>query len=160
MNSRILKTMFKLRFIILFLILTFCANHTLEAVGLTTGFSEVLIENLETGKTYTTSEAAGLPLVVVNTGEEVVDLKMELLLPREEELKEGFLPLPELSWIKLESLEFKEVKPNASAETDVIISIPDDQQYRGKKYQVFIWSHTTGRALGVGLKSKLLFTIR
>ncbi len=33
------------------------------------------------------------------------------------------------------------------------------EKYLGKKYQVFIWSHTVGRAIGVGLKSKLLLTI-
>lgn len=132
----------------------------LEAAGLSTGFSEVMLENLELGKVYSTKEVAGLPLAVVNTGDEAVDLKIELLLPQESELKEGFEPIPDLSWVKLEAIEFKGVEPQDAATTDVIISIPDDKKYQGKKYQVFIWSHTVGRMIGVGLKSKLLFTIK
>ena len=132
----------------------------LEAAGLSTGFSEVILENLELGKVYSTKEVAGLPLVVVNTGDEAVDLKIELLLPQESELKEGFEPIPDLGWIKLEKTEFKNIKPDEAATTDVIITIPDDEQYLGKKYQVFIWSHTVGKRVGVGLKSKLLFTIK
>jgi len=137
----------------------FISNTTVEAAGLNTGFSEVTLGNLEIGKTYSTKETAGLPLVVVNTGEEAVDLKIELLLPQPPELKEGFAPIPDLSWIKLEKTDFKDIQPNKSAVSDVIITIPDDKQYQGKKYQVFIWSHTLGRRVGVGLKSKLLFSI-
>jgi len=132
---------------------------TLDAAGLTTGFSEVSLSDLKIGKSYSTKETAGLPLVVVNTGDEPIDLKVELLLPQPSELKEGFEPIPDLTWIKLEKTEFKDIKPNDAAMTDVVISIPDDARYSGKKYQVFIWSHTVGRRIGVGLKSKLLFAV-
>ena len=147
--------------LVMFLLAAWCfiSYVTVEAAGLTTTFSEVKLENLQAGKTYSAKESAGLALVVVNTGEEAVDLKMELLLPQPSELKEGFAPIPDLSWIKLEKTEFKGIPPNKSAVSDVIISIPDDKQHQGKKYQVFIWSHTLGRRVGVGLKSKLLFTI-
>lgn len=140
-------------------LLCFVSCVHLEAAGLSTGFSEVTLENLEIGKSYSTKEVAGLPLVVVNTSKESVDLKIELLIPQTSELNEGFEPIPDLSWIKLEETDFKGIKPNDSATTDVVISIPDELQYQGKKYQVFIWSHTVGRRVGVGLKSKLLFSI-
>lgn len=145
---------------ILLLLLSFFAScAALYASGLSTGFSEVLLEDLESGKTYSTKETAGLPLAVVNTGTEPVDLKIELIIPQTEELKDGFEPIPDLSWIKLGKTEFKAIKPNASAITDVRISIPKDKEYKGKKYQIFIWSHTVGKSIGIGLKSKLLFTV-
>jgi len=98
---------------------------------------------------------------VVNTGDTAIDLKIEVLLPEKSELKAGgYAPIPDLSWITLERSEFKEVKPGAEAVTDVIISIPGDEKYRGRKFQVFIWSRTVGRSIGVGLKSKLLLTVR
>lgn len=149
-----------IKLLIIFLILSFISCPFLEAAGLSTGFSEVSLESLEIGKTYRTKETVNLPLVVVNTGKEPVDLKIELLLPQLSELKDGYEPIPELSWIKLEKTNFKEIQPNASATTDVIISIPDDKQYRGKKYQLFIWSHTVGKLIGIGLKSKLLLKIK
>ena len=143
-------------FIIICLCLVSAASY---AAGLTTGFSEVTLEGLGPGKGYSTQEVVGLPLTVVNTGEEPVDLKMELLMPDMSELKEGFEPIPDLAWIRLEKQEFKEIQPNEAATTDVVISIPPDEQYQGKKFQVFIWTHTIGEKIGVGLKSKLLFTI-
>jgi hypothetical protein len=44
-----------------------------------------------------------------------------------------------------------------------LLSIPDDDQYLGKKYQVMIWSHTVGGSGGgmfmaYGLKSRIIFT--
>lgn len=146
-------------FFILFLILWLSPHPVLEAAGLSTGFSEVTLENLEIGKSYSTKEVAKLPLVVVNTGNEPIDLKIELLMPQSEELKEGFQAIPDLGWIKLEQTDFREIQPNEAATCDVIISIPGEAQYQGKKYQLFIWSHTVGRRIGVGLKSKLLFSI-
>ena len=47
------------------------------------------------------------------------------------------------------------------ASSDIIISIPDDPQYLGKKFQVIIWSHTVGDGstfMEVGLKSRIIFS--
>jgi hypothetical protein len=133
---------------------------TAQAAGLSTGFSEVILENLEIGSSYSTASAANLPLAVVNTGEEPVNLKIELLKPAPAELKEGFEPIPDLNWIELKQKEFFNLEPKQTAVTDVIIHIPNEQQYKGKKYQVYIWSHTVSTNIGVGLKSKLLFSIK
>jgi len=148
----------KITICVLWLCLALTPN--LWAKGLSTGFSEVAMEDLEPGRTYSTKETANLPLVVVNTGEDPVDLKIELLMPDASELKEGYEPIPDLGWISLEQTEFTGIAPKGAATTDVLINIPDDDIYRGKKYQVFIWSHTIGTKIGVGLKSKLLFTIK
>ena len=129
------------------------------ASGISTGFSEIKLENLQIGKSYSTNKDAGLPLEIVNTGENPIDLKIELLTAGPSELKEGFEPVPDLAWIKLEKDEFKNIKPKNSAVTDVVISIPNDEKYRGKKYQVYIWSHTVGTSVGVGLKSRLLLNM-
>jgi hypothetical protein len=142
------------------MVLVCTLTSSLWAKGLSTGFSEVTLEELKVGREYSTREVAGLPLVVVNTGKEPIDLKIELLMPEPTELKEGYKPIPDLGWIRLEETEFRNIQPKEAAETDVHISIPDDDTYRGKKYQVFIWSHTVGAAIGVGLKSKLLFMIK
>ncbi len=146
---------------IVFILSFICFNfHYAQAGGLSTTFSEVTLENLETGKAYSTKEVAGLPLEVINTGKEPVNLKVELLLPQESELKSGFEPIPDLSWIKLEKSEFKNIRLNEAAVTNVNIFIPNDKQYIGKKYQVYIWSHTVSGSIGAGLKSRLLLVIK
>jgi len=148
-----------IQLIVVLLLLAICIPLA-YAGGLSTTFSEVTLENLETGQAYSTNKTAGLPLIVINTGKQIVDLKVELLFPAAEELKPDFEPIPDLSWIKLEKTDFQGIKPNESAITDVIISIPGQKQYKGKQYQVFIWSHTTGTSIGIGLKSKLLLRIK
>lgn len=136
------------------------ASFTVFAAGLSTGFSEVTLENLEIGKSYSTNEVAGLPLAVVNTGDRSIDLRAELLLPEKSELKEGYEAIPDLNWIELKQKEFFKIEPKQTATTDVVIHIPNDKQYKGKKYQVYIWSHTIGMQIGVGLKSRLLLSIK
>lgn len=98
----------KVSLIITFLVFCFLPFENLHAAGLSTAFSEVMIENLGAGNDYSTQKVAGMPLVVVNTGDEPVDLKMEVLIPDIAELKEGFEPIPDLSWIKLEKKNLKE----------------------------------------------------
>ncbi|MCX5712449.1 MAG: hypothetical protein NTY47_05195, partial [Candidatus Omnitrophica bacterium] len=87
-------------------------------------------------------------------------LKIELMMPEASELKAGFLPIPSLSWIKLEKYDFKNIGPDQSAQTDVIITIPSSTQYQNKKYQVYIWTHTVEGAIRIGLKSRLLLVIK
>lgn len=134
-------------------------TQTVFAGGLSTPFGEVLVEDLPPGVGYSLEKESQMPLVVNNTSGITVNLKIEVLIPQESELKEGFEPIPDGSWIKIAKTQFV-VEPGEAAKTDVIISIPDDEKYQVKKYQVFIWSHTVGRTIGVGLKSKLLFTIK
>jgi len=145
--------------LILSLSALFISAQTAFAGGLTTTFGEVLVENLPLAKAYSMEKEAKQPLIIVNTSGQVITLKIELLAPQEPELKKGFEIIPDVNWIKVNKTEFT-VEPGKSAKTDVIITVPDDPQYQGKKYQVFIWSHTTGKAVGVGLKSKLLLTVK
>ena len=128
------------------------------AGGLSTTFGEVKLEGLEIGQEYSMEKEAQFPLEVENTSDQVLELKIEALLPEESNLKKGFEPIPDIAWIRLEKDKFT-LKPGEKAKTDVIISIPDNKEYSGKSYQVYLWSHTVGRGLGVGLRSRLLFTI-
>jgi len=127
--------------------------------GLRTTFGEVLIENLVIGETYNLREFANLPLKVTNKGEEPINLQIEVIVPKKEEVKEGYEPIPSASWITLGQGYFV-LGPGEDAITDVIISIPDDEKYLGKAYQTYIFSHTVGRpGVALGLQSRLLFTI-
>jgi hypothetical protein len=86
---------------------------------------------------------------------------MDVLLPDSSELKHDSEPVPDTSWIRLSQNLFR-LDPYDKASSDIIISIPDDEQYLGKKYQVTIWSHTLGAGGGMflayGLKSRIIFT--
>lgn len=136
-----------------------CPSHT-QASGLRTGLGEVVIENLQIGQTYNLTNLANLKLVVTNTSHNNVDLQMDVLLPDFNQLRQKAEPIPDKSWVKLSQGFFK-VDPDHDATSDIIISIPDDDQYLGKKYQFIIWSHTLGEGgmnMAVGLNSRIIFT--
>lgn len=128
--------------------------------GLSTQSGQVVIENLKIGQTYNTRELVDLPLRVRNRGDETVDLKIELYIPPQNEIRRGCEPIPDISWVKL-SKDFFTIGPGESAVTDVIISIPDDEKYFNKRYQFNIWSHTvgSGKFIALGVDSRFLFTI-
>ncbi|MDD5174142.1 MAG: hypothetical protein PHV48_04885 [Candidatus Omnitrophica bacterium] len=146
------------RVIIILLIITVTCPGVCYAGGLRTGFGKVILENVPIGKAYSMRRDSKFPLVIKNESDERVNLKLEVLIPKEGEVQQGYEPLPDIKWIMLENNSFT-VDPNGEAETDVIIDIPDDNQYLGRKFHVFILSCTTGESLGIGLKSKLLFSV-
>ena len=145
--------------IILSLCLMFVTSVAMGA-GLKTYFGEVVVENLRIGQTYNLRDLVNLPLEVINTSDYPVDLEMKLQYPGGRDKRAGYEVIPSTSWIRLTKTFFT-VQPGASAISDVIVSIPDDERYLGKKYQVNIWSGMTPgqRMLAAGLLSRLLITI-
>ncbi len=149
-------------YVIVLSFLTFATYNVVEAGGLSTQLGEAVIENLQIGQTYNLQQLANLRLIVTNTSDYGVDLRMDILFPDSSELKKGAEPIPDTSWMKLSQNLFK-LDPDEKATSDITISIPDDDQYLGKKYQVTVWSHTlggkgTGMFLAYGLKSRIIFT--
>ncbi len=132
-----------------------------NALGIRTKFGVVVVENLQPGRTYNIRELVGLPLRVINASDKQVTIKMDLQKPGQEKsmVQKHFDPIPDLSWVKL-SRDFFVVDPGQSAIADVLITIPDDDKYLGKRYQVNIWSRTIGKGfLKVGLMSRLRITV-
>jgi hypothetical protein len=133
------------------------------AAGITTRLGEVWFDNVRSGQPFSVRESLNMPLKVTNTGVKPVDMKMEVWVNRQgdRDLKEGFAPLPDSAWVKLERDYFPRVEPNADAETDIVISIPGDKKYLGKKYQFYVWTKTIGGQgnVKVGVMSRFLVTV-
>ena len=143
-------------------LLVFAVCNVVQAGGLSTQLGEVVVENLQIGQTYNLKELANLRLIVTNTSDYGVDLRMDVLLPDSSELRKGAEPIPDTSWVSLSQTLF-ELGPNEKATSDIILSIPEDKRYLGKKFQVTIWSHTlggkgSGMFLAYGLKTRFIFT--
>lgn len=127
------------------------------AGGLRTPFGEVIVRNLKIGQTYSMHKLVNLPLRVINTGGDSVDLRIETV--KHTVLNQGYEPIPSLDWVRVEKGTFT-VEPNREAVTDLIINIPNDPALLGRRFQADIWSHTVDpRALLVGLQSRLLLHI-
>jgi len=140
------------------LLVVVCFAQPSFGYGLRTGFGKVILENVPAGAKYSMRRDSQFPLVIENNSDMTIDLRLEILIPEEDEVQEGYEPIPDAEWITLGRDSFT-VDPYGKAETDVVINIPDNEDYLGRKFHVFIWSHTIGEAVGVGIKSKLLFTV-
>ncbi|MEW5700670.1 MAG: hypothetical protein AB1792_00340 [Candidatus Zixiibacteriota bacterium] len=133
-----------------------------HAGGLSTQLGEVAIENLQIGQTYNLKQLANLSLIVTNTSDFSVELVMEVQAPDSSELKGGSEPVPATGWITLTQTTFT-LERGAKATSDILITVPDDERYLGRKYQASIWSHTLGgndggMCLAYGLKTRVLFS--
>jgi hypothetical protein len=145
----------------LFVILFLSFPREGSTARISTSFTEVTVQNLSIGKNYAIGQKVGRQLQVRNGGEDSIELKVEVLVPSKSELKEGYESIPDVSWIELEK-DYFFVEPSKLAVTDVIVTVPSDKRYLGKKYQAYIWSHTIGKGglpIALGLKSRLLLEI-
>lgn len=150
-------------FISILLFLIYLFPCIINSSGLQTDFAEVLIENLQIGRTYSLKEIANYPLILKNTSNKKIRIKIEPVIPKTR-IKKGFEPIPSLSWISLPHTNFILSKGQSDG-SDIILAIPDDTGYLGKKYQLDILS--VGKQIGLrsvlefelALKSRLLFTI-
>ncbi|OGV96121.1 hypothetical protein A2W24_01895 [Microgenomates group bacterium RBG_16_45_19] len=131
------------------------------AGGLRCSVGEVVVENLKIGNTYSLKTLANLPLSITNTGSEPVTVRVEPVVPASTETKQGAEPLPAPSWAKAVPDSF-ELYPQESKSVEMILTIPEEEAYFGRKFQVNFWSHTLPKAnqfLAYGLSSRVIFTI-
>ena len=135
------------------------ASAPLQAIGMRTKFGQVIVNGVKIGQTYSLNNLIKLPLRLINTGDRTETLRIDII-PVKGAVVPGYEPIPDTSWLKLEKQDFT-VEPNHEAVTDVIISIPNDPQLLGRRFEAMIWSHTTTKqgVYNVGLQSQLLLGI-
>jgi hypothetical protein len=141
---------------VVYIVILYC--QIAMAAGLSTTFGEVRVDNIGIGQMFSMERDANTPLVIRNTSDADLVINIDIIMPNEQSLDEGYWAIPDTNWIAVERKSFV-IPPESEMSTDITITIPFEDRFRGKKYQVFVWSHTVGETLGVGLRSKLLITI-
>ena len=127
--------------------------------GLGTQFTDVIMEGLELGQTYNIRELRGMPYTVKNVGDSDLEIQIAVTIPNEKNLKDGYEPIPDPNWIRL-SPERHRIPARGMAFSDVIISIPNDPEFKGRHFQAFIWAHTVETGiLGTGVQSRIRFSV-
>lgn len=131
-----------------------------RATGLRTPFGEVIVRNIKIGQTYSLYKLLNLPMRVVNTSHEQVDLTINVVRVGAGEMRPGYDPIGSLDWVRLERSSFT-VGPNREAVSDVIISLPNDPALLGRRYEADIFTRTVSQRgmYDVGLQSKLLIHV-
>jgi len=146
----------------IFLLSALCLGNSGAAwgsIGLAMRFGEIIIENVEIGRSYNLREATRVPFVVENKGNEATDIVVEIMMPSKKELSPEYGPLTDPSWFKVVPQRMK-VGPASIGFFDLFLTIPDDQSLNGKHYQAVILARTEGAGmLGVGAKNKIRFSI-
>ncbi len=138
-----------------------------EAKGIAVRFVDIVMEGVTPGTSVNLRVYKNLPLVVINTDDEDMDVAVDVVLPDAKEMKEGYEPIPDPTWIKVIPDRYH-LGPRASASSDVIITVPDDPKHIGKHYEAIIWSHSDnknkhipggGVFLEVGMRSRVRMSI-
>lgn len=159
-----MNLIFRFCYIQIFILVLLLTNiGTLYALGISTDFNNIFIENLQIGKEYNLTELVNLPFKAKNTSEEKVKLTIQPILPSV--VKDGFEMILSTTWVKISNPEVW-VEPGGFAVSDVIIKIPDDKSLLGRKFQVNIWCYissieSSDRLLTVtpGVEGRLFFSI-
>ena len=131
------------------------------AGGLRCSLGEVVVENLQLGRTYSLKSLANLPLALTNTGDRPVRVAVVSLVPDSGELRLGAEAVPNAAeaWATPETLS---IGAGATRTVELMLSIPDDTKRLGRKYEVLFWSHSLaepGEMLAFGLKSRVIFSV-
>ncbi|MEE9523006.1 MAG: hypothetical protein V3W05_09395, partial [candidate division NC10 bacterium] len=99
-----------------------------------------------------------VPLSITNLGANGTRIKVDAVTPAPFELRDGYESIPDPSWIRFERDTFT-VEPNETALTDVILDVPYDVAYLGKRYQVIVFPRSIDGMVGIGFRSRVLFSI-
>jgi len=139
--------------------------NNLYALGISTEFNNIFVENLQIGQEYNLTKLLNLPCKAKNNSDKKVKIKIQPVYPVQQSLKPGFEVIPSTEWIKISNPEVL-VEPQSFAVSDVIIRIPNEKNLLGKKFQVNIWFYISsieseGGFLAVtpGVEGSLLFSI-
>lgn len=121
-----------------------------SAAGLSSPNASMYLGNLKIGQTYSLRQLLGYPFKATYKGRSMVNLTIGVEHPRQVS-SDGFEPIPALDWIAIERGEFA-LDPGQTAETDILIKIPDDPAHLGKKYLVIITPRSgVPRETGAGI---------
>ena len=121
--------------------------------------ADVKFDGVPLGKAY----SLGRPLELKNLGNKPISVRVDVLIPSPQQLKEGAQPIRKTSWIEIRPDRF-DIPPHGSASCAVIITVPKKWAHRHELYQAMIWSQSTpvrgshGLSMNAGLLSRLRFS--
>ncbi|MFC2061089.1 hypothetical protein ACFLUV_01100 [Elusimicrobiota bacterium] len=146
------------KFKALLLVFLLCAANV-WGMGILSPFTECKLNDIEPGKKYSIKETTRKTVKIKNTGKEEIKVVVKAVKPSGEELKEGYMVIPDTGWV-LPEKENITIGPGEWGETDLFISIPKDKKYCGNSYQAYISMETAGSGrIQAGLKSPLLLSV-
>jgi len=129
--------------------------------GVAVQFADVVLSKLEPGGVYNLLALRGLTFTVLNTYEATRDFQVLATVPLPGKLDKGYEPIPDTSWVKVVPDTFR-LANREDIRCAIIISIPEDEQYRGRHFQVMLLTTVKPDpfAKGVSLVSQVEYRLR
>jgi hypothetical protein len=129
-----------------------------ERRGLSTTFVEVQLGGVPIAGRYALDLK---PIDVANNSGLVMTIHLEALVPRPDELRGGYDPIPDPGWIQFEPRDFT-ISPGGRGSSRVVIYTPDDTRLTGRKFEAALFIRGVAAespSVGVGLKPRLYFSL-
>jgi len=148
-------------------LLVFCmADNAQAKYNVGTKFADVIMEYVQPGKVYNLRTMRNLPYRVHNDSDGPVDLSITIEIPTKDQLKPGYEAIADPSWVRLVPNRLK-LAPGEEGLVDVILQVPEGQDYVGHHYQAHIVCQTaepppgeaTSLSFGIALASRLRFSV-
>jgi hypothetical protein len=120
---------------------------------------EVRLPGLLIGRSFSTWRMSEAPLVVRNTSDDTLHVRVDVVVPPRHELRPGARALPDRAWVTLEARDLV-VAPHRERRTDVRLTLPYDPDLAGFTYQVDL--ACTERRAGAWttlVRHRLLFSV-
>ncbi len=150
--------------IIFLILLLFIWAISLWSGSISTSFVEVLIQNLQPGKSHGLEKIAKYPYKLKNKSNKKIKVRVRAVYSGKRYLRKKFNHIPDINWVEINP-EILEIEPGEEGVADIIINIPDKEQCYNKRYQVNILAETVNIdknrkafRIGLALESFLLFT--
>lgn len=127
-------------------------------VGLMTTFVDVVLNRLNLGGTYDVTKLSGDRFALTNRGEKPVRVAVAVEAPAPEALEAGYEALPDPAWVQVSPAAL-DIGPGETKAAKVTLRIPKDARWKGRHFQVSLWSRLTEQPVAAGVRSRLFFSV-
>lgn len=150
--------------VIIYGILLLCVlifSNNLYAGGIAVKFADIVLEDLELGGVYNLRAMRGLSYTVMSNYEGVRDIEILVAKPDAADCKKGYEPIPDTTWVRIIPNNFR-LGYRENAHCAIIISIPENEEYRGRHFQVSIIARAKPDpfAKGVAIVTQVKYRLR
>lgn len=137
-------------------------THQAWSDGLRMNYAEVAVQNLQIGQKVDLTDLTSFPLEITSRFETPIKLQIRVLQPEKSETKPGYEPIPDPAWVSV-GLEKAELVPRGTFKTNILVAIPKNKKYLGKKYHVNlnvrVLPDASGSLIHLAIQGRLLLTI-
>lgn len=127
-------------------------------MGLRTEMGEMRLDGVTVGKPHNLRARGNLRYVLENEGDAPVEAAITVLQPEPKVLREGYESIPDPSWIRI--IPDRTLLPvGGGTRSEIIVAVPDDPRWIGRRYQASIMSATRGTGMiSAAVRSYLLIS--